>query len=355
MSSRHVRGQATTELALGSIVFVVVLLFGIYFGEVPVMMLKVKEAANFSVTHATGSRTHMFNAGNVSAATTYRPFDPPQVGSQTRARYRDFDGMSDRAGSGFSQAMTSASNLDVQCSADDRLSFQVDRPGVSRRSAANGQASYDAAFNYLRNRYRDRGGVSCEVSANATPFRVPTSFVDTGAGKMSEEKLKELATFKLCGAGRPLGNRCLGELMVLTGDWSFEGPMGTRPNEDVDSAQDGPSLNDPYAQFVEQLYERNGNSQGSAGRKLLRVVAGVRTSDPEYLDESLFNMSFKGDEGAMNDVIIQSFTVDTATPRPLRYQTSGADVRSNYVRWNEVSGVVSGVPPCFLGLAGCEP
>ncbi len=69
MRLRPARGQATTELALSALVFVVVLLFGIYFGEVPVMMLKVKEAANFSVTHATGSRTHLFNGLNIASAT----------------------------------------------------------------------------------------------------------------------------------------------------------------------------------------------------------------------------------------------------------------------------------------------
>ena len=356
MNKRNVRGQATTELALGSLVFVVVLLFGIYFGEVPVMMLKVKEAANFSVTRVTGERTHMFNTSNIAAATTFAPFDPAQVATDTFARYNDFDGMSDRVGGGtFTQAMTSADNLRVQCSADNRIQFKVDRSPATRRTLAGGQASYDAAFDYLKARFRNRGGVSCEVSATATPFRVPTSFLDTGGGKMSEEQLKTRASFKICGAGRPTGNACNGELLVLTGDWAFDGPMASPSNGDAESVQDGPIVNDPYVLMVRRLYDLNGDSQGSAGRKLLRVVAGVQTNQPEYLDESIFNMSFGGDQGARDVVEVDRVLVDPASPRPLKYQTSGADMRSDYVQWNENTGRAVGVPTCFLGLSGCEP
>ncbi|GEM_PF-702249 len=353
MRNRNVRGQATTELALGSLVFVVVLMFGIYFGEVPVMMLKVKEAANYAVNHATGSRTHMFNAANINSAKTFEPFDPGQVGADARAKFRDFDGMSDHTGSGtFTQVMTRASSLRVQCRADNRLSFQVDRSGSERSGA--GRNAYDDAFDYLRNRYRDRGGVACDVMATATPFRVPTSFLDLGAGRMSEEQLKTRASFRLCGAGRPNGNQCDGELMVLTGDWAFDGPMGTRPNEDAESVQDNDIENDPYALFVRRLYEENGKSQGNAGRKLLEVVAGVKPGMKEYLDESIFNMSFRGDRGTKDEVLVKPVIVD-ALPgsRDLEYQTSGADMRSDYVKWSAETGYAKGIPSCFLGLAGC--
>lgn len=349
---RAPRGQATTELALGALVFVVVLLFGIYFGEVPVMMLKVKEAANFSATHATGQRTHLFSRAAIGSGDTFRPFDPAKVGADTRDRYADLDGMSDRTGSSFAQVMTSADRVTVNCRADRRLSFPVRQvPRSKRATVPGGQAAYDAAFNTLRNRYLDRGGVACSVSADATPFRLPSSFVDVGSGKMSEEKLSR-RTFKLCGTGRPTGNTCRGDLLVLTGDWGFDGPTASGINGDAESVQDGPVRNDAYAEFVEKLYEANGDSQGAAGRKLLRVVAGVKPSDPEYLDESRFNLSFSGDQGARNTVDVDRVTVDG--PR-LKYQTSGADMRSNYVQWTESTGRATGIPTCFLGLAGCAP
>lgn len=351
------RGQATTELALGSLVFVVVLLFGIYFGEVPFMMLKVKEAANFAVTKATGQRTHSFSASNIAAATTFRPFDPRAAADATRARYRDFDGMSDRTGGSFAAVMTKASGFQVECVPDRRMSFQVDRDRFisTKRNNATGRADYNATFNYLERRYRDRGGVSCSVSADVVPFHIPTSFLDQGAGKMSEEQLTK-RTFKVCGAGRPSGNgtTCKGELAVLTGDWGFDAPTVNSINGDVDTVQDNQVTNDAYAGFVERLYTLNGESQGNAGRHLLEVVAGVKPSDKEYLNESIFNMSFGGDQGARDDVVVKPFVVDPNQPR-LRYQTSGADMNSKYVKWTEANGKATGVPTCFLGLHGCEP
>ncbi len=236
--------------------------------------------------------------------------------------------MSDRAGgASFTQAMTRAENLSVECTADNRISFGVDRPGNTKR-AATGQAAYDATFNFLRNRYKNSGGVACSVSATATPFRMPASLVDTGPGALSQTQLRTRGAFTLCGAGRLSGNTCCGELLVLTGDWGFDGPMGSPINGDVKSFQDNEIVNDPCAGFVKRLYEENGDSQGSAGRKMLRVVAGVVSGQPEYLDESQFNMSFLGDRGTRDVVQVDRFVVDEPQ---LRYQTSGADMRSNYV------------------------
>lgn len=349
------RGQATTELALGSLVFVVVLLFGIHFGEVPVLMLKVKEAANYAVTHATGERTHLFSQARVISGSTYAPFSPAAIGADTLARYKDFDGMSDRAGSTtFTQAMTQASGLATRCAQTSAVSFAVARPGATKRLTGNGQNLYDDAFNFLDGRLQDRGGIECEVSARVTALRIPTSFVDTGAGAFSKERLVSRGTFPVCGAGRPSSGACPGKLIVLSGDWAFDGPLvgpNSNLNQDVESAQDGLIANPAYMEFVRQLYTRNGESQGRAGRKLIEIAAGLNPGPPEYLDESQFNMSFKGVTGGSPVARVPRFVVDA--PK-LRYQTSGADLRSNYVGWNETAELNSKVPTCFLGLDGCR-
>ena len=352
MTARRSRGQATTELALGSLVFVVVLLFGIHFGEVPVMMLKVKEAANYSVTHATGERTHLFTQAAVVSGATYAPYSPAAISTDAQARYRDFDGMSDRVGATtFSAALTQASGFTAQCAADNAVSFAINRPAATIRTTGTGQAFYDDAFTFLTGRYQDRGGTSCAVSAQVTAFRIPSSFVDTGPGAMSKAPLVTRGTFPICGAGRPTGGACKGKLTVLTGDWAFDGPLnGTNAdlNDDVETVQDSVVSNDAYAEFVRQLYTRNGDSQGTAGRKLIKIAAGVLPGMPEDLDESAFNMSFKGVQNGGALPKVARFIV---TPARLRYQTSGADLRSNYVGWNEVSETIPKFPTCFLGLA----
>jgi hypothetical protein len=351
------RGQATTELALGSLVFVVVLLFGIHFGEVPVMMLKVKEAANYSVTHATGERTHLFNKAAILSGNTYSPFSPAAITADVQARYVDFDGMSDHAGgSTFSAALTQASGFRARCVSDPLLRFNVSRAGqaVTKRLIGTGQGFYDDVFDFLDTRYKDRGGISCDISANVTAFRIPTSFADQGPGGFFKAPMLPRGTFKVCGAGRPTNGVCGGKLTVLTGDWAFDGPLtggNSQLNGDVESFQDGPVVNNAYEELVHQLYDRNGQSQGRAGRKLLEIGAGLFPGPPEYLDESLFNMSFKGASAtAPTPAIVRRLTV----AGPLKYQTSGADLRSNYAGWTTASETVSKMPTCFLGMNGCR-
>ena len=48
-------GQATVELALGLLVFVTVLLFGIHFAEVGWLSLKVQEAGAWAMWEAAGA------------------------------------------------------------------------------------------------------------------------------------------------------------------------------------------------------------------------------------------------------------------------------------------------------------
>ena len=74
------RGQATVELALGTLVMVTVLLYGIAFAEWGVAVQKVKGAAAFAISTAHGQRTHLFSNANVSAGDTFEPFDPSRAG-----------------------------------------------------------------------------------------------------------------------------------------------------------------------------------------------------------------------------------------------------------------------------------
>ena len=41
-------------------------------------------------------------------------------------------------------------------------------------------------------------------------------------------------------------------------------------------------------------------------------------------------------------------------PDALTYQTSGANLDSSYLGWRRRSGELTKMPPCYLGLRGCE-
>ena len=354
-----VRGQATTELALASVVFTTLLLMGIHYGELPMVMLKVKEAAAYAAFDVTAHRTHLFTRTNISSGNTFEPFDPAAVGVRAHDRYRDFDGMSDVSHSGsWHQALTEARLDTLRCRADNSVQFGTQFFGGVRPQA-------NAAYAYVRNMYRNEGGASCEVQATVRAFRVPGAFVEGNRG-FAQATLQKISQLQVCGVGMPTNGTCRGRLAVLSGDWAFDGPVNSPPgnslNGDVNDVQDNDIDNPAYETAVKELFDRNGgplsdNTADTPGRHLMRVGAGLSEGDPEWFNETAFNMSFMGDRARGDHVEIPRRSLDPAdsiNSREVRYQTSGAHLSSSYLFWDQDSGELYGMPRCYLGLYGCR-
>jgi hypothetical protein len=350
------RGQALVELAIGSLVFITVLLFGIHFAEHAVVSMKLKEAAAFAAFDVTARQVHHFGLGELNTGNTFATFDPPAWGAQSQDRYKDFDGLSDSSGATQSiQAMTRAENFGLSCRADPLLYFGLS-PAVSPyRPGPNG-----LAFAWLAGRFRGGGGASCTARATVTAFRIPTRWLDQGAQGFFIEQHHNIIDLPVCGAGRPSNGACPGSLAVLAGDWAFDDRPGRPLNEDVRSVERGVIANPAYKEMIERLFVLNGdtlsNAPNSPGRNLLRIGAGMNGSEPEWFDETLFQMSFKGDGAGPATQIrrVDMFSASTDGISDLDYQTSGAHLRSSYVQWDEWTGDINGVPRCFLGLKGCQ-
>ncbi len=89
-------GQATVELALGSIVFVGVLLIGIHMAEYAQLSLKVQDAQTYAVWDASGRRVQ---TREISGSTNLTPFqrtldNTTGVGAMAKKRFADFNGLS---------------------------------------------------------------------------------------------------------------------------------------------------------------------------------------------------------------------------------------------------------------------
>lgn len=335
------RGQGTTELALGSLVFVTVLLFGIHFAEVGFAMLKMKEAAQFGVAHAAGQRVHRFSFSNVTSGNPYQPFDPAAAGAAAQARY----------GGGFRGVLTQLRRVRVRCQADDTVRFEVQRPGGLSPDTSS-------ALTFLRSIYRDRGGVACRATGSISLFRVPEHLADEGAGAFFKAPHASLTDLPVCGVGLPRNGTCSGSLATLTGDWAFEGPLDDEVNDDNPDVRESEINNRPYRAVVEELFDRAGGPYSNAtswtpAQQLMNVGGGVTPAQTEWIDETRFAMSYKGDT-AGGPVIITPHQIDPVYNPALSYQTSGADLDNPLVRWNPRTGVVRGVPRCFLGLYGCQ-
>jgi len=101
------------ELALGLLVFVTILLFGIHFAEIGYLSVKVTEANSSALWHATAAKMHTLpkNFGPLNSLISGN-----KPGEVATGIYADFDSRSS-GGSANTQLLTSAQGLQVTCEA----------------------------------------------------------------------------------------------------------------------------------------------------------------------------------------------------------------------------------------------
>lgn len=344
------RGQATVELAVGSLLVVMVLLFGIFFAEYFTLRLKAQEATRYAAFEAAMAPKHEITTANVSSGRAWLP--PAQSAnlaeSRATARYASL--------SRFGLVSARVVNVQAACEPDDG----PNQPGLSLAGPN------DPGLNYLRRVYGDVGNVRCAVRFRAGPLGPVQGWVtERDPNRIGPP----LAAIPICGAGAPDEDSCNGRgLSVLGGDWSIEGPAGSARNGDVRFASESrdPSVmsevdvaNRPYAQLVRELYERGParNQSDRPGSEMMRLL-GIQDSDRLALNENQFHMSSIG--------IDDTGRVRQRRPDPAsasnKYPTLGADLPSEYSSGTPLLGYdrdTSRVDPttfhrCFLGLMGCE-
>lgn len=366
---RSEQGQAVVELAIMSVMFVTVLLFGIYFAEVGYISQKVQEAAAYATFDASGRRVHDFDQPNLTGNfnAVYRPYRSLNgylgVAGNARTRYQDFDGVMGN-GNVFTQVMTSATDFRISCRNDNRIGFAIPNVRSSRYQMP-------AVMDKLQDLYKDRGGVSCTASATVNAVNFPGSFLDRDV--LSKEELYDGDPIRVCGAGRAVNGRCQGSYGILTGDWAFDqARMGGsyRIDEHSKQARDGrPSgsrRNPGYRQLVRDLYMANGDSKQSPGNDLTRAQemisigggytpAEVRANDP--WDDRKFLMSYAGEEDNFTDALER--TRDPDNPTDTEYNTSGVYIprwQTPPLRRAGIRDVKLRYKNCFLGIAreGCR-
>lgn len=371
------RGQAVVELAITSVMFIAVLLFGIFFAEVGYISQKVQEAASYGMHDASGRRVTDFResnlTGNLSAAyAPYRSLNGYRgVAAGATSRYADFDGATG-SGNTFSQVMTSALNLRISCRDDNAIGFSI--PNVSSTRANY----WPRTMTRLRQIYRDQGGLSCTASATVEAINFPGRFLEGGRGGLAKnEELYDGDPIRVCGAGRAVSGNCRGSYGILTGDWALdEGTLGRASRRiDNESKQDrngrpnGTYQNPGYRQLVRELYEANGDSKQTPGggltraQQMLNIGGGFSVAqingNPNFNDRR-FLMSYAGRGNSLGqdrptdftDMLTRTGGVDT------EYNTSGVYIP----RWNirsqrrsSITDIKARYRKCFLGLQreGC--
>ncbi|MBN8470123.1 hypothetical protein JYJ95_26740 [Corallococcus exiguus] len=276
-ASRSRRGQALTETALGSLVFVTVLMFGIYFAEVSALTLKVQEAANFALWEATGHVMHnpqnrVFQRSNAEALAS----------AEASGRYQDFDGRAGRTSGAmtFQLALARATRIQVDCEPTRPVGSDIEILGTRPQDVDPVTTALSQAMDVQSD------GISCTASTRMRAERLGT-FMEPEFFKVSHRRATD--QFVVCAAGRASNGRCTRRFFMLLDDWGLstvaegrECPLSTNTG--------GTCANVDYYAWAERVYRENGGG-GNAGTALM---AGVGAEGG--VNEDQFFMSFRGQE-----------------------------------------------------------
>ncbi|MBX7098800.1 MAG: pilus assembly protein [Myxococcaceae bacterium] len=265
------RGQATVELALGSIVFITVLLFGIHFAEAGWLSLKVHEAANSALWEATAPRHQ-----RMYPFYDDQPFDAlfaagTGVADVATDRYADFDGVGTVSGvKKITLATTRGTALAVTCNKEPALRWR-------------GTASITAS-----NTYQNSGGMSCNAEALFETVGVPDTFLE-GSGGFFGAAHERPGKQKFCGFGPRVGNgagaQCTGAIELLVNDWGLAGVTDSFDHQMPEIGCSGAAI--VYCDAT----RRNFNGPGAAALAFATKYAGAPPTSG--LD---FNFAFSGVE-----------------------------------------------------------
>lgn len=261
------RGQAIVELALGLLVFVTVLIFGIAFSETGFLSMKVHEAATAALWDTTAKPLHAhpnrWQPRNRAVA---------EAGPEATSLYAGFDGREGKRGARRNQqVLVSGEDLLVSC----------EREALINTSAARWEPFPGG-----------EGGMRCTASASLAFARVPTRFAEGSGGFFRLPHFDRARGLPVCALGRPRQGRCgAGGYAVLLDTWGLRGDDETR------SCSFAGCDNPPYAGVVQGLYDqlepRAGPTSASA---FAGAVVGARPGQPSRT----FRFSFwdqSGDPG----------------------------------------------------------
>ncbi len=274
---RGERGQALVETALGGLVFVTVVLFGIHFAEVGFLSLKVEEAANSALFDSTAAKMHDTFSQNFSLSSGVIG----AAGSVATQRYADWDGRASQIGgpSNVTQALTRGTPLDVSCQL-----AQTGLPWLSPR--ATGAAAFNPAY---PGGPIGASGMLCHAGTQLSPFRIPTSFLENEPFRAQHVTRLSIP---ICSGRRAVNGSCAGDYGILLDDWGFSGA-----NEGQECALapngGGGCANQGFYDMVRDVFVANGAGQGGAGSAL---AAHVTQGGGSPINENHFYMSFRGHE-----------------------------------------------------------
>ncbi|HVE85164.1 MAG TPA: hypothetical protein VND93_20070 [Myxococcales bacterium] len=268
-----VRGQATTEAALGILVISTVIVFGIHFSEISILSLKVQEANTSALWDTTAKK--MSNLTAAVADFSPRTAAIGAAGADASGKYADFDGRASKAGASPTLVFTQASPITVTCREDNSGILPVTLPGPIAGVYGGGL-----------------GGIACVAEADVS--LVPNftrNFLQNQPFRVQET---QLGTYHLCSMSRANGNNCTAQTLMLLGDWGLTD--GAEANNCDLTGPNTPCANSGFYLMAESIYAGM-RSPNPPGDVLSRWLYGPSYGGPPaQTDENAFFMAAVGED-----------------------------------------------------------
>ncbi len=285
-SDKRQRGQSLVELSLTLLVFVPILIFGIYFAETSVLMMEATEAATEPLWDSTAHLQHSYDGA---------AFFPESAVSTAAG---DAQGRMKPLRNVFATA------------------------GAPKLSCQGGGAGLPYNVPFASAFYQDKGGMSCLARLDLAQRWLPKAFVEGENGFFAESLARAARPFTICST-----QDCQPFAMV-TDDWG----LTNHGTEDLEADAYG-SQNAGFFAGGQTLYEANGGGAGNAYSQFVSALVGSLPANFDGLVK--FQMSFKGEESGFQ----QNLNVSEGRPRWATTPWDGAH-QGSY-------GARSG---CYLGL-----
>ena len=301
--SRAAHGQAMVEMALGSLVFVSVFIFGIYFAEVGFLSLKPLEAVNFALFDATGRQQHDFATATAASPVNMSLYEDAARSGRDMAQvsYADLD-----ATRTLSPAMSEVfTRVAPQRDGLIEMDCQTGAAGQVMGLDPNGafKATPDLAQG-LPAPLGGKTGMRCSASSVISSVRIPRAFFEVGGGGFFSTQNWSGIDIRACAVGRASGGVCPGQVGILLDDWGLAGLGESAECPLVDQAGNkGSGCRNPgYYKIASKVYGGTGilgKFKGTRGQDLVQLVKG--TANLTGKTETNYWLSFVGADSAFMD------------------------------------------------------
>lgn len=252
---RRARGQAITEVTLGLIVLVPMLLTAIYLAEAAMFRLEATEAATEPLWDATAYSQQQYVGAFV----------------QSPAAIATAEGRANARMKARTWLFTQASAPVVTCGGAPDMGFAIAGTGAA---------------------YQENGGISCSSQLTVDAKGLTRFFLDQGRGAMFKEPMANLRrNFSFCET-----RKCTPFKMSI-GDWGMT-DQGTEPAE-CPLTMDG-CTNQGFFAKAKGTYEAN-RGWGTRGRSNQRFMEALINRVPipqDYQRVKDFQMSFRGEDSS---------------------------------------------------------